>query len=217
MPQTLMILLDNTLFMQNQDYLPSRFVLEKEAVSSIVGKVLQSSESSIGIAPLAQLEHNYMLTPTSTKAHLDTFISRLKLSDNIQLDKVFQRSKIALASRNESEKKMILFFGADVEGMEFDRTLLDLTRNIRDMLSAGIRVSVVLFGEKAELLRELISGELEGESFEVVSVGAEDVFFDSVMGVIGIDPSGLEDDPELAMALSLSLAESRKGSAEKGG
>ena len=144
-----MILFDNTLFMQNQDYLPSRFVLQKEATVSILNSVLQQSENCVGIAPLAQPEHNYILTPTANKPHLDTFISKLRLDSNLQLSSVFLRSKIALLNRKESDKKVLVFFGADIEGVEFDLVLMDLVRNIKSVLDSFIKVSLVLFGEKA--------------------------------------------------------------------
>lgn len=214
MPQTWMILFDNTLYMQNQDYLPSRFILEKEATMSIVNSLLTQNENSVGIAPLAQPDHNYILTPTSNKPNVDTFISKIRLDGNLQLNKAFLRSKIALMNASESDKRMLLFFGADIEGIDFDRMLVDLVRNIKMIVEALVKIAIVLFGEKAEMLRDLLSSEMDSNVCEVITIGKDDNFFAGAMSVFGMNISEAEDDPELAMALRLSLAESNRTSGE---
>lgn len=216
MPQTVMVLFDNTLFMQNQDYLPSRFILQKEVTMSIINSLLQNNENSVGVAPLAQLEQNYMLTPTSNKPYLDMFISKLRLHNNLEISKVFLRSKIALLNRSESNKKMLVFFGADIEGLEFDRALLSLIRGVKGAVASFIKVSLILFGEKAEILKELISIEMEPGSCDIEVVDRCESFFNCSMRVFGMESAEIENDPDLAMALKLSLAEAKQGSAAGG-
>lgn len=211
MPQTLMILFDNTVSMQNQDYLPSRLILQKEAVTSIVGSLLQHSENSVGVAPLAQPEHNYILTPTCNKSHLDAFVSKIRLDENLLLDSMFQRSRIALMNRQESDKKMLVFFGTDLETLESDSVLRELVQCIRKVACPPIKVVVVLFGEHAAFLKDAISREAgKPEACEMITIGPDDNFFCSVTKVLGMDLNELEDDPELALALSMSLAESKQ-------
>lgn len=211
MPQTLMILLDNTVSMQNQDYLPSRFILQKEAVTSVIGTLLQNSENSVGVAPLAQPEHNYILTPTCNKPHLDSFVSRIRLDENLMLGSVFQRSRIALMNRHESDKKMLVFFGADLGPHESESVLCELVQCVKKVVCLPIRVAVVLFGEHAEHVRSAISREVEKpEACETVVVGPNDDFFSSVTSILGVDLNELENDPELALALSMSLAEAQQ-------
>lgn len=216
MPQTLMILFDNTVSMQNQDYLPSRFILQKEAVTSIIGSLLQSSENSVGVAPLAQPEHNYILTPTCNKSHLDAFVAKIRLDENLLLESVFQRSRIALMSRQESDKRMLVFFGTDLGLHDSDGILRELVRCVRKAVCSPIRVAVVLFGEHAALVKDAISREVGGpEACEAVAAGPDDDFFSSVTKVLGLDLNELEDDPELALALSMSLAESKQRPAQE--
>ncbi|KAL0265566.1 UNVERIFIED_CONTAM: hypothetical protein PYX00_011278 [Menopon gallinae] len=200
----------------NQDYLPSRFILQKEAVTSIIGSMLQNSENSVGVAPLAQPEHNYILTPTCNKSHLDTFISKVRLDENLMLESVFQRSRIALMSRQESDKRMLVFFGTDMGLQDSDGVLRELVHCLRKAASSPIRVSAVLFGEHAALVKDAISREVGGpETCEAVAVGPDDDFFSSVTKVLGMGLSELEDDPELALALSMSLAESKQRPAQE--
>lgn len=216
MPQTLMILLDNTVSMQNQDYLPSRFILQKEAIMSVIGTLLQNSENSVGVAPLAQPEYNYILTPTCNKPHLDAFVSRVRLDENLMLSCVFQRSRIALMNRQESDKKMLVFFGADLGPQESDSVLCEIVQSVQKVACLPIRVAVVLFGEHAESLRKAISREVgRPDACETVVVGPNDDFFSSVTKILGMDLSELENDPELALALSMSLAESKQRPAKE--
>ena len=66
------------------------------------------------------------------------------------------------------------------------------------------------------MLRELISAEMEAGICDIISIGKDGNFFSSVMKVFGTDVAEIEDDPELAMALSLSLAESKKATETSG-
>lgn len=211
-----MILLDNTVSMQNQDYLPSRFILQKEAVTSVISTMLQNSENSVGVAPLAQPEHNYILTPTCSKPHLDSFVSRVRLDDNLMLGSVFQRSRIALMNRQESDKRMLVFFGADLGPHELDSVLCELVECINKVVCLPIRLALVLFGEHAELVRNVISSKTEKlDACNTVVVGLNDDFFSSVTRILGMDLNELENDPELALALSMSLAESKQRPAKE--
>lgn len=209
MPKAVMIIVDNTLYMQNQDYLPSRFVLQKETIVEIFNDSYQQTENFIGIAPLCQKYENHILTPTDNRSYTDNFLAKITLNDDLRINEVFERCKIALLNRAESDKQVWLFFGNDISGVDFDKVYIELDTGLRSLIEGKINVSLVLFGKNRDDLATLLTSTI-GDKLKTITVVAEtDDFVSMALQTFGFDFSN-EDDPELALALKLSLEEGNK-------
>ncbi|KCZ81548.1 hypothetical protein H312_01001 [Anncaliia algerae PRA339] len=202
--EALIVVLDNSLYMQNQDYLPSRLFLEREVCYSIKTNFLARPESYLGIAPMSQPVENYFLTPTNKESYITNFLNKISLSDNLQITKVLTRCRMCLRNREEAEKKMLIFLGSDIDSKVLDKTIFDLISNITECIQEGIKVSIVLFGEKRHVLRDLFTVEYFGE---VAVVDNDESFLTESLNVLGMSVFNYEDDPDLALAIKLSMEE----------
>lgn len=212
--QAFILAVDNSLYMQNQDYLPGRLWLEKEACQIIISNVLSNPESAIGIAPLCQPRENYFLTPTSKSGYITNFLGKLRLSSNFEIKKVLARCKICLLQREEPEKKLLIFFGSDIKENELDKAIFDLITNITECIQVGIKVALVLFGEQRHTIKEILADDLNGE---IAIIDSDESFLSESLQVLGLNLFDYENDPDLALALKLSIEEEEQRRMKSGG
>jgi 26S proteasome regulatory subunit N10 len=237
-----MILLDNSEYMRNGDYIPTRLEAQQDAVNLLVGaKTDGHPESTVGVSAGTEL----LVSPTDDVGKILGAFHGLSIRPILpDVAASVQVASLALKHRRNKNgaQRIVLFVGSPLTGLE-GRTLAKAGRQLK---KNNIAIDVVLMGEIEEnegKLRELVdaaNGRTEdgGErTCHLVTIPAgvlpSDVLASSPVvhgsgsgggfaasaagGAAGGDFGAFGDfggvdpnmDPELAMALRVSMEEER--------
>ena len=237
--ESCMILLDNSEFMRNGDYFPSRLEAQQDAANLLVDtKTRSHPESTVGVSAGTEL----LVSPTEDVGKILNALHGLPIvSKTKDVTAAVQVASLALKHRRNKNgsQRIVLFVGTPLEGIEIKA----LQKAGRQLKKNNVAIDVVAMGEletNEEKLRELVEaangrsddgsertchlvtipagvlpsdvlssspivhGGSGGSAFAAsAAAGAgRDVFAD--FG--GVDPNM---DPELAMALRVSMEEER--------
>ncbi|TBU00745.1 subunit Rpn10 of 26S proteasome [Hamiltosporidium tvaerminnensis] len=210
MPIAVMVVIDNSMYMQNQDYLPSRFMTQKECLNTYISTTLNDSvDSAVGIIPTCQYVPNIMITPTNERFNLNQFLHKLPLHEDFDISKSFKLAYLALNYRQLEEKSILVFLGTEIPTKLEDEMIKSFIDSICVALELGITVSVVFFADGIKY-SEWVNEEIESNGFKSVVVKEKESFYDAVCSLTGCKSEEFEDDPELALAIKLSLEEANK-------
>ena len=237
-----MILLDNSEYMRNGDYIPTRLEAQQDAANLLVGAKTQSHpESTVGVSAGTEL----LVSPTDDVGKILTALHGLQFKgESSDVTASVQVASLALKHRRNKNgaQRIVLFVGTPLVGIE-SRALTKVGKLLK---KNNVAIDVVAMGElefNEGKLRELVeaangrsddgqrtchlitipAGVLPsdvlasspivhgagGGGFGGAPVGAA-AGGDSGMGGFadfgGVDPNM---DPELAMALRVSMEEER--------
>eukprot|EP00123_Amoebidium_parasiticum_P006835 comp17688_c0_seq2/m.17549 comp17688_c0_seq2/g.17549 ORF comp17688_c0_seq2/g.17549 comp17688_c0_seq2/m.17549 type:complete len:400 (-) comp17688_c0_seq2:103-1302(-) len=223
------ICLDNSEWMRNGDYNPTRMEAQHDAVSMICGSKIQSNpESTVSVMTMAG-KCEMLVTLTSDLGKLLTSLANIKISGSLNILSSLQVAQLGLKHRQNKHQRqrIIVFVGSPLETDE--RELVKVGKKLK---KNNVAVDVINFGEeetntaKLEAFVNAVNSK-EGNS-HLVSVPPgphilSDILVSSpilageggVAGVGGADASQFEFgvdpslDPELAMALRISMEEER--------
>ena len=244
--ESCMILLDNSEFMRNGDYIPTRLEAQQDAANLLVGAKTQSHpESTVGVSAGTEL----LVSPTDDVGKILNALHDLQFSGGSNVPASVQVASLALKHRRNKNgsQKIVLFVGSPLTNVETKA----LQKAGRQLKKNNVSIDVVAMGELEEnepKLKELVDAANgrsdEGErtcnlvtipagvlpsdvlaSSPIVHGGAGGSAFAAsaaagaaAAGDIGgggggdfgdfggIDPNM---DPELAMALRVSMEEER--------
>lgn len=231
--EAVMVCVDNSDFTRNGDYAPTRFVSQTDAVQIVCSsKTLQNPENSVGILATAGDRIEVLITPTMDLGKMVAEIAKVKIQGVSDLLRGIQTAQLALKHRqNKNQKQRIVaFVGSPVTATE--RELEVLGKNLK---KNNVSLDLVSFGEVEEntaKLDKLLNAVNSGDTSHVLTVPVgpkliSDVLLSSPilsdgevpMGggggggaggdagfEFGIDPAA---DPELALALRISMEEER--------
>ncbi|XP_078526561.1 26S proteasome non-ATPase regulatory subunit 4 isoform X1 [Lissotriton helveticus] len=224
---------DNSEYMRNGDFLPTRLQAQQDAVNIVCHtKTRSNPENNVGLITLANnCEVLTTLTPDTgrilSKLHAVQPVGRICFCTGIRV------AHLALKHRQGKNHKMriIAFVGSPVEDNE-----KDLVKMAKRLKKEKVNVDIINFGEEESntekltafintlngkdgtgshlvtvppgpsLADALISSPiLAGEGGAMLGLGASDFEF-------GVDPSA---DPELALALRVSMEEQRQRQEEE--
>lgn len=227
--ESTIICVDNSEYMRNGDFLPTRLLAQQDAVGMLThSKTRSNPESNVALMTLSGLEVLVTLTTDTgkilAKLHQVAPLGKLKLIPGIKI------AHLALKHRQGKNHKtrIIAFIGSPIEAEEKD--LIKLAKKLK---KEKVNIDIVNFGEddhNTEILNkfiETINGK-EGTSSHLVTVPPGPHLSDALVsspivqgedgsgGVaaagggggfeFGVDPN---DDPELALALRVSMDEQR--------
>ncbi|XP_021727589.1 26S proteasome non-ATPase regulatory subunit 4 homolog [Chenopodium quinoa] len=233
-----MICIDNSEWMRNGDYSPTRFQALSDAVNLICGAKTQSNpENTVGILTMAGKGVRVLVTPTSDLGKILACMHGLEVGGEMNLAAGIQVAQLALKHRQnkKQQQRIIVFAGSPVK---YDKKVLEMIG--RKLKKNSVALDVVDFGEdeegKSEKLEALVSAVNNNETSHIVHVppGASalsDVLISTPIftgdgeggsgfaaaaaaaaagGVSGFD-FGVDPnlDPELALALRVSMEEER--------
>lgn len=205
MPETIVVLFDNGMSSQNQDYLPSRFMVQKEAIESLVFRKFEGQhENTLGLVPLAQGRLNEIITPTKQKPHIQTFLNGVELNRNTDVMKCLFQCINIFSQREPAGFVLVVLLCTEVPEAVKD----ELFAKIYEILSLGITVRMVFFGEAVDMADAFRN--IEFTNFSCMEVRPNEDFTDCVLPFISSSETMEEDDPELAEAIRLSLEEQKK-------
>ncbi|XP_075965011.1 26S proteasome non-ATPase regulatory subunit 4-like [Anarhichas minor] len=226
--ESTMVCVDNSEYMRNGDFLPTRLQAQQDAVNMVChSKTRTNPENNVGLITMANnCEVLTTLTPDTgrilSKLHAVQPIGNICFCTGIRV------AHLALKHRQGKNHKMriIAFVGSPVEDNE-----KELVKMAKRLKKEKVNVDIINFGEeemnteKLTVFINTLNGKegagshlvtvppgpsladallsspiLAGEGGAVLGLGAGDFEF-------GVDPSA---DPELALALRVSMEEQRQ-------
>ncbi|PRQ47393.1 putative 26S proteasome regulatory complex, non-ATPase subcomplex, subunit s5a [Rosa chinensis] len=233
-----MICIDNSEWMRNGDYAPSRFQAQADAVNLICGAKTQSNpENTVGVLTMAGKRVRVLVTPTSDLGKILACMHGLEIGGEMNLAAGIQVAQLALKHRqNKKQQQRIIVFAGSVVKHE-KKTLEMIGRKLK---KNSVALDIINFGEedeeKSEKLEALLAAVNNNDTSHIVHVPAgpsalSDVLISTPIftgdgeggsgfaaaaaaaaagGVSGFD-FGVDPnlDPELALALRVSMEEER--------
>jgi len=228
-----MICVDNSDYMRNGDFLPTRLQAQQDAVNLVChSKTRSNPENNVGLLTLANVE--VLATLTSDVGRILSKLHRVQPQGTINLLTGIRIAHLALKHRQGKNHKMriVAFVGSPVETEE--KELVKLAKRLK---KEKVNVDIVSFGEEVsnnELLTAFINAlnGKDGAGSHLVSVPPGPHLSDALisspviqgedgMGGAGLGGSGFEfgvdpnEDPELALALRVSMEEQRQRQEEE--
>nr|GMD51484.1 26S proteasome non-ATPase regulatory subunit 4 homolog [Ipomoea batatas] len=236
--QATMICIDNSEWMRNGDYSPSRFQAQADAVNLICGAKTQANpENTVGVLTMAGKGVRVLVTPTSDLGKILACMHGLEIGGEMNLAAGIQVAQLALKHRQnkKQQQRIIVFAGSPVT---YDKKVLEMIG--KKLKKNSVSLDVVNFGEedegKTEKLEALVATVNNNDSSHIVHVppgpnALSDLLISTPIftgdgeggsgfaaaaaaaaagGVSGFE-FGVDPnlDPELALALRVSMEEER--------
>ncbi|XP_059059089.1 26S proteasome non-ATPase regulatory subunit 4 [Achroia grisella] len=234
--ESTMICVDNSDYMRNGDFLPTRLQAQQDAVNLVChSKTRSNPENNVGLLTLANVE--VLATLTSDVGRILSKLHRVQPNGDINLLTGIRIAHLALKHRQGKNHKMriVVFVGSPVNTDE--KELVKLAKKLK---KEKVNCDVVSFGEDSDnnpLLTSFVN-TLNGKDntsggSHLVSVPAggcivlsEALITSPLIGGDGAGPSGSglspyefgvdpNEDPELALALRVSMEEQRQRQEEE--
>eukprot|EP00730_Choanoeca_flexa_P000333 TRINITY_DN10152_c0_g1_i1.p1 TRINITY_DN10152_c0_g1~~TRINITY_DN10152_c0_g1_i1.p1 ORF type:complete len:396 (+),score=105.54 TRINITY_DN10152_c0_g1_i1:66-1253(+) len=238
MPEATIVCVDNSEYMRNGDFNPTRLDAQKDSCNLICGTKLRSSpENSIGLMTMAKRQ--VIATLTTDLGKILKGMHSIKAEGSIDFLSALAVAQLVLKHRESKthRQRIVVFVGSPIDAEEAQ--LVKLGKKLK---KSNISVDVISFGEEdanQSKLEAFIHAVNKEESSHLVAVpSGSGVLSDSLLSSPilegaggapgggpsaggndfseygGIDPSA---DPELAMALRISLEEERQRQQREGG
>jgi len=220
---------DNSDFMRNGDFLPTRLQAQQDAVSLIChSKIRSNPENNVGLLTLAKPE--VLATLTTDVGRILSKLHQVQPKGYINLCTGIRIAHLALKHRQGKHHKMriVIFVGSPID--DEDKEIIKLAKKFK---KEKVCVDVVNFGEdqgantdKLTLFINTLNGK-DGTGSHLVTVPPGPHLSDALVsspvvqgedgsGAVGIGGMGYEfgvdpnEDPELALALRVSMEEQRQ-------
>uniref|UniRef100_A0A914HA35 26S proteasome non-ATPase regulatory subunit 4 n=1 Tax=Globodera rostochiensis TaxID=31243 RepID=A0A914HA35_GLORO len=227
--ESTMICVDNSEWMRNGDLPPTRFNCQQEAVRALIHFKLRSNpENAVGLVSLA----NRIDVLNSLTAEDRKLMVRLHSLEILGISKVFDGLKTAyLALKHRKNRnhrqRIVVFVGSPLDPLLSEKE--PFLKFAKKLKKEKVSADFVLFGEATAENNKIIAdfvdilnGAEDGASHLLVVPVGDTKLFDAlirspicngaagaVIGAGGDFGINEEDDPELAMALRISLEEQR--------
>ncbi|KND01682.1 proteasome regulatory particle base subunit RPN10 [Spizellomyces punctatus DAOM BR117] len=232
------LVLDNSEWMRNGDYTPTRMEAQSDAVTFLFNAKTQSNpENTVGLMTMAGKSPEVLVTLTPDIGKILTALHNIRIAGKVNLSTGVQIAQLALKHRQNKNQRqrIVVFVGSPLE--EDEKTLVRLGKKLK---KNNVAVDIVNFGEESENTQKLeafVAAVNSNDNSHLVSIPPgphilSDVLLTSpiVAGEDGAPPgfasgSGFEFgvdpnlDPELALALRISMEEerARQEAANRGG
>jgi 26S proteasome regulatory subunit N10 len=226
--------MDNSEWMRNGDYAPTRHGAQYDMTSMLISAKLRvNHESTVGVLTMAGTGINVLASPTNDQAQLYSGLHGIPLAPKCNFAAGIQVAMLALKHRENKKggQRVILIVGSPVDYDE--KKLVKVGKQLR---KNNVALDVITIGENSsneEKLSKLIEAVNKDDNSRLVSVPAgthpSDVVRQSAIlntGAGGAGGGGSGDasgatfaefggvdpslDPELAMALQASMAQLRE-------
>jgi 26S proteasome regulatory subunit N10 len=223
--ESTMVCVDNSDYMRNGDFVPTRLQAQQDAVNLVChSKTRSNPENNVGLLTLAN-GTEVLATLTSDVGKLLSKLHQVRPKGNINFVSSIRIAHLVLKHRQGKNHRMriIVFVGSPI--VDDEKELVKLAKRLR---KEKVNVDVVNFGEetinsdKLTKFVNAINGN-EGTSSHLVTVPPGPLLSDALITspvIVGEDgagavPGGFEfgidpnEDPELALALRVSMEEQR--------
>ncbi|KAK9810221.1 hypothetical protein WJX72_006946 [[Myrmecia] bisecta] len=230
-----LVCFDNSEHTRNADFAPTRFQAQADAVNLLAGAKTQSNpESTVGVLTMAGKTPRVLVTPTPDLGKVLNAMQDLQIEGETNLSTAVQIAQLALKHRQNKNQRqrIVIFIGSPIS--ESKDKLVKIAKKLK---KNNVAVDIVSFGseeengDKLEAFQEAVNSN---DNSHLVTVPPGMVLSDSLFGTpifqedggegyggggaaaggegggggfeFGIDPNL---DPELALALRVSLEEER--------
>jgi len=235
--ESIMICLDNSEWMRNGDYSPSRFEAQNETVNYLSSAKTQGNpETNIGFLSMAGKRIDVHMTPTRNLGAIMTSLQKeVKIGGKSNFVGGLKTAQLVLKNRQNKNQKprIIMFVGSPV-----DDDTKELVKLAKTFKKNSIAVDIINFGaentanDNPEKIEQFIQACNSTDNSHLVNIPpGPHVFSDLVLtssimmespgvmpqhsgggGVVGagnqaVDPN---TDPELAMVLKMSMEEAKQ-------
>lgn len=218
---------DNSEYMRNGDFIPSRLQAQQDAVSLVCHAKLRSNpENNVALLTLGG-QPEVLSTLTTDVGRLLSKLHAVSILGDINFLNGIRIAHLALKHRQGKNHKMriVCFVGSPVEND--DKELVKIAKKLK---KEKVNVDVINFGEEVvntEKLSAFIK-VLEGTGSHMVTVPSGNLLSDALFSspvIVGEDGAGAaglggasgfefgidpNEDPELALALRVSMEEQRQ-------
>eukprot|EP00054_Salpingoeca_dolichothecata_P031729 m.264439 g.264439 ORF g.264439 m.264439 type:complete len:395 (+) comp27828_c0_seq1:45-1229(+) len=231
------ICVDNSEWMRNGDMPPSRMEAQHDAVNLVAGAKLQGNpENTVGVLTMAE-NKEVLITLTTDMGRILNALHRIQLKGQVDLINSLQIAQLALKHRESKthKQRIIAFVGSPVIADE--AKLVKLGKALK---KNNVSVDIISFGEqndnqeKLEAFMNAVTNKESTSHMVTIPAGPymmSDTLVSSPilatetgggpraggvsgdMGGLGVDPNV---DPELAMALRISMMEERQRQEQEG-
>jgi 26S proteasome regulatory subunit N10 len=220
-----MVCVDNSDYMRNGDFLPTRLHAQQDAVNLIChSKTRANPENNVGLLSIANTTE-VLVTLTTDVGKLLAKLHQVQPKGTISFVSAIRIAHLVLKHRQGKNHRMriIVFVGSPVA--EDEKELVKLAKRLR---KEKVNVDIVNFGEESVNTDKLTTfintlNGTDGNSSHLVTVPSGPLLSDALISspiVVGEDgtgavPGGYEfgidpnEDPELALALRVSMEEQR--------
>jgi len=222
-----MICVDNSEFMRNGDFIPSRLQAQQDAVNMVChSKTRSNPESNVGLLTLANTK--VLATLTTDAGRILSKLHQVHPEGAINLLTGIRIAHLALKHRQgkNHRTRIIVFIGSPLN--IDDKELGKLARKLK---KEKVNVDIICFGEEAggtDTLANFINtlNGKDGTGSHLVTIPPGPHLADALIsspviqgedgtGAIGLGAGGFEfvdpnEDPELALALRVSMEEQRQ-------
>eukprot|EP00933_Yihiella_yeosuensis_P051686 TRINITY_DN4966_c0_g1_i1.p1 TRINITY_DN4966_c0_g1~~TRINITY_DN4966_c0_g1_i1.p1 ORF type:complete len:421 (-),score=163.21 TRINITY_DN4966_c0_g1_i1:78-1340(-) len=226
--EAVMVCVDNSDYTRNGDYMPSRFESQSDAVNLICGaKTNQNPENSVGILCSAGDRIEVMITPTADLGRIVSELNKIVIGGSSDLLRAIQTAQLALKHRQNKKQRqrIIAFVGSPISAT--DKELETLGKNLK---KNSVALDLVSFGEveeNAPKLEKLMNALNSTETSHMLEIPVGPKLLSDVLissPIVNPDGEGMgggadgagfefgvnpETDPELALALRISMEEER--------
>ncbi|XP_015597607.1 26S proteasome non-ATPase regulatory subunit 4 [Cephus cinctus] len=224
--ESTMICVDNSDYMRNGDFLPTRLQAQQDAVNLVChSKTRSNPENNVGLITLANVE--VLATLTSDVGRILSKLHQVQPNGNLSLITGIRIAHLALKHRQGKNHKMriVAFVGSPIQIDE--KELVKLAKRLK---KEKVNVDIVSFGEEsvnhdvlAAFIDALNGKDGTGSHLVTIPPGPHlsDALISSpiIQGEDGMGPPGPaafefgvdpNEDPELALALRVSMEEQRQ-------
>uniref|UniRef100_A0A672PL07 26S proteasome non-ATPase regulatory subunit 4 n=1 Tax=Sinocyclocheilus grahami TaxID=75366 RepID=A0A672PL07_SINGR len=231
--ESTMVCVDNSEYMRNGDFLPTRLQAQQDAVNIIChSKTRSNPENNVGLITLAN-NCEVLTTLTPDTGRILSKLHAVQPRGVISFCTGIRVAHLALKHRQGKNHKMkiIAFVGSPVEDQE-----KDLVKMAKRLKKEKVSVDIINFGEeevntdKLTVFVNTLNGK-EGVGSHLVTVPPGPSLADALLSspimageggtIMGLDASDFEfgvdpsADPELALALRVSMEEQRQRQEEE--
>uniref|UniRef100_A0A023FEK3 26S proteasome non-ATPase regulatory subunit 4 n=1 Tax=Amblyomma cajennense TaxID=34607 RepID=A0A023FEK3_AMBCJ len=228
--ESTVVCVDNSEYMRNGDFIPTRLQAQQEAVSLVChSKTRSNPENNVGLLTLASSE--VLATLTTDVGRLLSKLHQVQPKGDINFLTAIRIAHLVLKHRQGKNHKMriVVFVGSPIE--TDSRELAKLAKRLK---KEKVNVDIVNFGEDninteklASFINTLNGKDGGGSHLVTVPPGHQTHLSDALIsspviqgedgtGGIGLGVGGFEfgvdpnEDPELALALRVSMEEQRQ-------
>lgn len=234
-----MVCVDNSEYTRNGDYAPTRFQAQTDAVNLLAGaKTQHHPENTVGVMTMAGKTPKVLVTPTPDLGKVLNAMQQMKIEGQVNLSTAVQIAQLALKHRENKNQRqrVVLFIGSPI--MENKEALIKIAKKLKKNNVAVDIVSFGSEEENSEKLEAFHGAVNSNDNSHLVTVPAGTILSDMLFstpifmeegangggdgdaaavprsnivdgfdyGELGVDPTL---DPELALALRVSLEEER--------
>jgi len=144
--EAVIVCIDNSEFMRNSDFSPSRYEAQEDACNLICGtKTRQNLENVVGLITTAGRAVEVQVSLTQDLTKMLSALHRVKLGGEADIVSAIQVARLALRHRQNKRQgqRIVLFVGSPVSETE-----KDLARLGGQLKKSGVAVDIVSFGEE---------------------------------------------------------------------